>query len=162
MKKKVLYLHGLNSQLHDDRREVLKKCNLEIKAPLMDYENNPDALFDLIETFDSDLIIGSSAGGLIGYYISGLKQVPALLFNPALPHRDYIKGIKNLPKRKVLLHVTLGSKDEVVNPRATKNYLIHNEGIQSVLKIHWIENLEHRIPIDIFESEVKSFLKSLK
>ena len=71
--KKVLYLHGLNSTLHTDRRQVLKSFDLDIYAPQIDYEGNPNALQELLDTYDVDMVIGSSAGGLGGYYFSGVK-----------------------------------------------------------------------------------------
>ncbi|MGQ1929283.1 hypothetical protein [Ornithobacterium rhinotracheale] len=40
--KTLLYLHGLNSCLHDDRREALQSYDVEILAPSIDYEGTSD------------------------------------------------------------------------------------------------------------------------
>lgn len=99
--KTLLYLHGLNSCLHDDRREALQSYDVEILAPSIDYEGTPDLLNIFVEKYKSvDLIVGSSAGGLLGYYLSGILQIPAILFNPALPLPKITSICQNLPREK--------------------------------------------------------------
>lgn len=161
MRKKVLYLHGLNSKLYDDRREVMQKFDLEIFAPQIDYEGNPNALTELLEEYEVDMVIGSSAGGLGGYYFSGLKQIPALLFNPALPFRHYMPNIPQMPPREAFLQVVIGAKDTEVSPTETFNFLTKNESPTTPLEIHWINTLAHRFSIDIFEKELKCFLENV-
>lgn len=161
MRKKVLYLHGLNSKLHSDRQEVLEKFDLDIASPIIDYENEPGKLKDLINDFDADMIIGSSAGGLVGYYISGLLDVPALLFNPALPFRNYMPEIPNLTSRRNFLQIVLGANDEVVSAMETFHFLLQNLDKEAPVHIHWIQDLQHTIPIKVFETEVQFFLENL-
>lgn len=43
---KILYLHGLDSTLQDDRRAVLAPYG-EIVAPVLDYRNTPDLFFNI-------------------------------------------------------------------------------------------------------------------
>ena len=82
--RKILYLHGLDSHLHADREEVLARYG-GIFAPVFDYKNNPELFTHLCEEYQSiDVIIGSSAGGLIGYFLAQKLQKPCALFNPAL------------------------------------------------------------------------------
>ncbi|MGI9526845.1 MAG: YqiA/YcfP family alpha/beta fold hydrolase [Weeksellaceae bacterium] len=161
MNKKVLYLHGLNSKLHDDRRLVLNKFNLDIQAPHIDYENEPNRLKELIGSFDADFVIGSSAGGLAGYYISGFVQVPALLFNPALPFRNKMESIPNLPNRNEYLQIVLGGQDKVVPAIQTFEFLNQTLDSHAPLSIHWIHPMEHQIPIKVFENEVGHFLSQI-
>ena len=44
---KILYLHGLDSTLQDDRRAVLAPYG-EIVAPVLDYRNTPDLFSTLV------------------------------------------------------------------------------------------------------------------
>ena len=155
--KKILYLHGLNSTLHQDRREVLEKLNVQIFAPQLDYEKNPNVLDELISEFNVEAVIGSSAGGLAAYYFSGLKRIPALLFNPALPFRHYIQQIPDLPSRDKFLQVVLGARDTDVPAHKTFEFLTEEFDKNVPLEIHWINQMEHRLPIYIFENEVNYF-----
>lgn len=160
--RKLLYLHGLNSTLHTDRRQALEKYNVEIFAPQIDYENEPTALGRLLREYkDIDMIVGSSAGGLAGYYLSNLLDVPALLFNPALPFRDYLPQIPDFPHRSSLLQVVIGARDDVVNPQKSLEILQSEKKIQGTLEVHWISSMEHSLPIGIFEKEFASFFKEI-
>lgn len=152
----------MNSKLHDDRRLVLEKNNLEIIAPNLDYENDPNTFRNLIKDFNADFIIGSSAGGLFGYYLSGIKNVPALLFNPAIPFRHRIPTLPELGERKEFLQIVLGANDEIVPAMETFDYLKNNITPTAPVHIHWRNDLAHPIPIDVFESEVDFLLNKLK
>ena len=77
---KILYLHGLDSTLQDDRRAVLAPYG-EIVAPVLDYRNTPDLFSTLVRDYaDVTAIIGSSAGGLVAYYLAQALLKPCLLF----------------------------------------------------------------------------------
>ena len=159
--KKILYLHGLNSTLHEDRREVLQQYDIEIFAPDCDYERNPNLLQELLNTFTVDVLIGSSAGGLGGYYFSGLKKIPALLFNPALPYRHYMPSIPDLPLRETYLQLVIGARD--VDVPANKTFLFLQEEFDArvPLEIHWINQMAHRLPLEIFAQEVAFFFSKI-
>lgn len=160
--QKVLYLHGLNSQLHSDRREVMQSFDLEIHAPILDYEGNPNVLNELINTYEVDLCIGSSAGGLGAYYFSGIKNIPALLFNPALPFRNYMREIPKLPIREKFLQVVIGARDVDVPAFKTFDFLTREFDQNVPMEIHWFNQMQHRIPIDIFEQEVRFFIHKIR
>ena len=84
---KILYLHGLDSFLQDDRRTVLSPYG-EIFAPTIDYRNAPNLFAELQTKYASaDILIGSSLGGLVVYYLAQKLGKPCLLFNPALRDR---------------------------------------------------------------------------
>lgn len=160
--KKVLYLHGLNSTLHQDRRNALESFELEIFAPQLDYEGNPNVLDELIETFNVDCVVGSSAGGLGGYYFSGIKNIPALLFNPALPFRNYMRDIPILPPRESFLQVVIGARDIDVPANKTFDFLTQEFDKNVPMEIHWFNHMEHRIPIQIFEQELRFFIHKIQ
>ncbi|MDO5655790.1 MAG: YqiA/YcfP family alpha/beta fold hydrolase [Flavobacteriaceae bacterium] len=159
---KVLYLHGLNSQLHSNRREVMQAMGLNVFAPHCDYTSNQNLLSQLLDEYDVDMVIGSSAGGLAGYYFSGLKKIPALLFNPALPFRHYIPHIPELPQRNSFLQIVIGARDLDVSPEKTFEFLKNEFNEDVPLEIHWINNLAHRFNIQIFESELRYFLHQIQ
>ena len=68
----ILYLHGLESKLSPQKRSVLERFGTVI-APDLDYHKNTN-VFDLLikrnEEQHFDVIIGSSMGGFMGYYLA--------------------------------------------------------------------------------------------
>lgn len=159
---KILYLHGLNSTLHPDRKAVLSKFSTNIAAPDTDYEGNPNVLQEYVKKYaDAEVIVGSSAGGLLGYYLSSLLDIPALLFNPALPFRESIPNLPKIRSRKQLLQVVIGAQDDVVNPQKSFAILQADTVFNSSLEIHWKNSMGHPLPIHIFEEECFCFFNKL-
>lgn len=151
MSKKILYLHGLDSTLHADRRACLEQYTTEIHAPQIDYRQPKDWLGYILETYpDADFVIGSSAGGLLGYYVGISLQLPTLLFNPALTYR---KEIQNLPSLQILkppMHIVIGAQDTDVIAKDALEELHKDLIIGDPVTIHWQNDLAHRIPIQVF------------
>ncbi|MCK0204485.1 YqiA/YcfP family alpha/beta fold hydrolase [Ornithobacterium rhinotracheale] len=160
--KTLLYLHGLNSCLHDDRREALQSYDVEILAPSIDYEGTPDLLNIFVEKYKSvDLIVGSSAGGLLGYYLSGILQIPAILFNPALPFAKNYIDLPKLAPREKFLQVVIGAQDKVVPPLESFKILNSDDLKNAPMEIHWRNRMEHSLPIDIFTEEIAYFFNKI-
>src|SRR5215831_15230674 len=115
----ILYLHGLESKLNDEKRAVLEKYG-NVIAPDLDYKLHSkivEVLYNQFKDKGIDVIIGSSMGGFAGYYLSNLLNVPSLLYNPALPHRG---GVEQLIPTDLMIHETaykhfiLGGQDEII------------------------------------------------
>lgn len=158
----ILYLHGLNSSLSKEKSGVLERYG-KVYAPAIDYENNPDSIMWLLDQHkDSkiDIVIGSSMGGFVGYYLSKLLNVPTLLFNPALAYRSVFQNVPSTPPtNNGTIHIVLGAKDEVIDPKGTLNFLGNRLKQPQNYSIHIRPELEHRIPVPIFEEEVSSFFE---
>ncbi|SHI41751.1 hypothetical protein SAMN04487911_10211 [Arenibacter nanhaiticus] len=160
----ILYIHGLESTLSDAKRNLLEKYG-RVEAPLMDYkEHNQifDTLYNTYKNADIDLVMGSSMGGFMGYYLARALKVPALLFNPALTYRSVVQEIPSkLEHCNKYLQVILGSQDEVVNPMDTIAFL--SQLSKDVpLKIHLHHQLGHRIPEPVFKQEIAAFFANYK
>ena len=161
----ILYLHGLESKLSEVKREVLLSFGT-VFAPDLDYKNNTE-IFDWIlnsyknQTFNC--IIGSSMGGFMGYHIAMQMNIPALLFNPALPVRSLNQNIPStiITKGNQRFSIVLGSLDETVPAVSNLKYFAENlvTSMQYSIKIR--PDLAHQIPLEIFEEECSTFLKSL-
>ena len=86
-KTKILYLHGLDSHLTDEKRKILEN-HFEVVAPQINYRENITLFQELSEILttnkDIEAVIGSSMGGCFSYYLSLYHTLPGLLFNPAL------------------------------------------------------------------------------
>lgn len=160
----ILYLHGLKSKLSSEKRKILEQYG-KVFAPNIDYSKDHIQYTETLQQFpkiEFNVIIGSSMGALNSYIISNWIGRPALLFNPPLskhpwsimhPKVKFIRGI-------ALKQMVLGARDEVVNPQETLNYIGSRlGGDEVVIKIH--PQLGHRIPLDVFEAEVKEFFSKI-
>jgi len=160
----ILYLHGLNGRLSDEKRTILEKYGA-VHAPSIDYESDDKCIENLRSQFaegNLDVVMGSSMGGFVGYYLSIAFNKPTLLFNPALVSRSVFQHVPdyNNPGRS-FMRLVLGAKDEVVDPRSTLNFvaerIMDNTDYQIILR----QDLAHRIPLGIFEEEVRNFFDDL-
>lgn len=160
----ILYIHGLNGSLIPEKREILERY-ANVEAPSIDYENNPDSIIWLYNQYKDvkiDVVMGSSMGGFAGYYLSKLLQLPALVFNPALAERSVVQNVPDTPEtNNGRIHIVICSKDPVVNPKATLHFLGELLLQEQSYKISIRHDLEHRIPLDVFEVEVVKFMSDL-
>jgi len=159
MKKTILYLDGRCYENKNQKRlEILKK-KLNVIEPIIDI-NNKNNLYEesekIIKENKISGIIGISTGGYIGYYLSNVFKIPALLYNPALNCVSIIKEQK-VPEsiydadefEKQLL--ILGTKDVVVNPILSIKIIEHGNNIYKI-------DMEHKIPEDVFKKYLKLFI----
>jgi len=158
----TLYLHGLESKLNDEKRNILERYSTVI-APDMDYRNNPnvfDHLKNLTDIYTIDVFIGSSMGGLMAYQLSKMYDKPALIFNPALPFKSvgqHIPKIENI--RNAFLKVIIGGQDDILLPLENFNWIFQYE--QGDFEIKWNNLQGHQTPVKIFDVEVKTFFERL-
>lgn len=160
MPTNTLYLHGLDSELSDDKRRVLER-HTRVFAPKIDYrslETPFESILQLATPHNIDIVIGSSMGGFMGYYLSWALGKPALLFNPALPYSTLglTPPVIEAPKDR-FLKIILGGKDDIIDPKDNFNWILQNESINYDVK--FISQLAHQIPLDIFKREVDDFFE---
>lgn len=160
----ILYIHGLNGSLSPEKRIILERYG-NVQSPAIDYENNPDSIlwiYDQYKDAEIDIIMGNSMGGFATYHLSKLFNIPALLFNPALAGRSAFQNIPDtFETNGSHISIVLGSKDSVVNPKHTLIFLGDLLNQQQDYNISIRHDLEHRIPVNVFEEEVISFFEGL-
>lgn len=150
--KKVMYLHGLESSNVCDKVDFLREKAI-VLAPSIDYrKSNIEAeLMSMVESFQPDLIIGSSMGGHCGLLLSNYYDVECIAFNPAIhsrpiePQLDRLEAKNAKPNFQPL--VVLGLQDDLINPSVTKE-IFENASFQC--DIEEVENMGHRVPFDVF------------
>ena len=160
----ILYLHGLNGSLSEEKRKILLTYG-NVESPSIKYEFDDNSIENLRRHFldkDVDVVIGSSMGGFVGYYLSISFQRLALLFNPALVSRSVFQKVPvyNNPNRS-FKRLVLGAQDTVVDPRGTLEFLAKRVKDNTDYHIALRQDLAHRIPLEIFKDEVRAFFKSL-
>lgn len=161
---KILYLHGLDSFLQDDRREVLEK-KAEIYAPTLDYKAGGKNLFNQLITDYKQVnaIIGSSAGGLITYYLAQILNKPCLLFNPALPFKKDLPFEVSFDKNyQKLMQIVLGFQDEIIPYHESLKIIFEDITETQNIDIHIINQMKHSYDIHIFSKEFEFFLNKVE
>lgn len=161
---KIVYIHGLDSKLSPEKREILEKFGT-VLSPDINYYNNTKSIATIIHEVEGenpDVIIGSSMGGFAAYYVSTALHKPALMFNPALAERTVEQEVpKGEIKNRQLKQFLLGAIDDVVNPGKTLNFIAEAYNEHTDFHLHILPGLTHNIPLDVFEAEVKSFLEKV-
>ena len=156
--KKVLYLHGLESNQGGPKVDFLAN-EFIVHAPKMDY-TDPDLNIKMLFTMQDlkpDFIIGSSMGGYVADILAEKYGVPAILFNPALHSRSIKPAIQkpvvgeeaDLQKRKI---VVLGTNDKVIDPEITKMMLENNRKYTII-----DQEMGHQTPLNIFIDTINRY-----
>lgn len=158
-KTKILYLHGLDSHLTEEKRRILEK-HFEVVAPQINYRENTTLFQELSDKLTADkniqAVIGSSMGGCFSYYLSLYHTLPGLLFNPALVYTSIEINLPKLKDNSNLLTFIIGGKDTVVPAKENRTWVESiNTNTNYILK--WYNQLEHRIDLDTFKTEVDAF-----
>ena len=161
MKKRVLYLHGLESSNVCDKVDFLRE-RVDLLAPSIDYrKSNIEAeLMYMVESFKPDLIIGSSMGGHCALMLANYYNVECIAFNPAIHSRSIEPKLDRLEAREPNVNfqpvVVLGLEDDVINPLITKEIL---DDALFYCDIEEVEDLGHRIPFDVFVNIYNKYVK---
>lgn len=163
---KVLYIHGLHSNPNPDKIKILEEAGLEVIAPFFDYEKEQGAVYLRVKAIaleeGVDLLIGSSMGGFMGYWLAYDLHIPALLYNPALYFDSMKPFIPTIESIEIpALYICLGEKDKTVDPSLVKAYLFERNPKQEHLKIISSSWLEHGIDLTTFASMTAWFLKEI-
>jgi hypothetical protein len=151
MRKKVLYLHGLESTNTGNKVNFLKEVS-DCYAPDMNYADPyvEDLLLKMVRAFEPDVIIGSSMGGYAALLLGNYFSIDTIAFNPAFHSRTFDPEFNKLsnadPDFGFTPVVVLGMEDDVVNPLITKE-ILDDAFIECV--IEEIEGMGHRVKLDV-------------
>ena len=149
MKKRVLYLHGLESSNICNKVDFLKEVS-DCYAPAINYADPyiEDLLLKMVRAFNPEVIIGSSMGGMTALLLGNYFGISTVAFNPAIHSRSFDPEFDKLNNADPALGFTpvvvLGMEDDVVNPLITKE-ILDDAFIECV--IEEIEGMGHRIPL---------------
>ena len=164
MKKKTntLYIHGLNSKPKKDKMELIEKHSIT-HALHLDYLKQPTSfniLSDLIINKGINCIIGSSFGGMLGYWLAEKHKIPALLFNPALYSDQSIIHFEIMHNKSPYKLIILGKKDKIVSPIYTRKFLKENL-LEKNYEIIECAKLAHQIDLNTFRQQTEYFYKKI-
>ncbi len=157
----ILYIHGLNSAPNLERLKLLEAQGHQTYALHLDYENEPNT-FEILKEYaiehKIDFIIGSSAGGYIGYWLGQLLNIPQLLFNPAVAKRfiEYDVPYKINENFDLKSWVVLGMRDDIVPYEGSLNFF-EGKANRRIIVCEW---LAHRIDFQTFKECVAWYFAS--
>ena len=82
--KRIMYFHGLESKQGGEKIDYLSSKYL-VHAPVMVYAEKDTwpTTFHKVQANCPEIIVGSSMGGLMGFYSAYMLPIKLLLFNPA-------------------------------------------------------------------------------
>jgi predicted esterase YcpF (UPF0227 family) len=159
--KKVLYLHGLESSNSCEKVQFLERQCIAL-APAIDYRRDDieEFLFDIVENFHPDLIVGSSMGGYVGLMLANYYGVNVIAFNPAIHSRSIEPKLDRLEAKQVNINVqpiiVLGLQDTVIDPKETVNLL---DASELEVTYETYAYLGHRISFDVFVDIYNKYIK---
>lgn len=150
----IVYIHGLDS-VPGPKYEWLESNYHHVYAPSLDYRRDPDRVFDQLirdtRGMNVSLVVGSSMGGYMAYWLCRQIGAPGLLFNPALASRSLDVSVRQDGRYSPTFDVVLGDLDNVVNPDDTRRWLTANRIDCNVHE----ERIGHKIPMDVFTKYVR-------
>ena len=161
MRKRVLYLHGLESSNVCSKVDFLKEVS-DCYAPAMNYADPyvEDLLLKMVRAFKPEVIIGSSMGGHTALLLGNYFGISTIAFNPAIHSRSFDPEFNKLSNADPDINLTpvviLGMEDDVVNPLITKE-ILDDAFIECV--IEEIEGMGHRIPFNVFANMYDKYIK---
>ena len=147
-----MYLHGLESSNVGDKVDFLKENNI-VLAPSIDYRksNIEEELLYMVESFQPDLIIGSSMGGFVGMALANRYNIKCIVFNPAIHSHPIEPNFPSLQYDDIHFGfnpvIVLGLEDDVVDPLKSEDML---EQMNFEFEMEKVEGLGHRISFDVF------------
>ena len=73
----ILYLHGLDSKLSPEKRQILENYG-KVFAPDLNYYENPNVIQTLLKMYpdvEINTVIGSSIGGFAAFHVANVLFV---------------------------------------------------------------------------------------
>ena len=151
---RILYIHGLDSRPNPERISSLEAVGHEVIAPDIDYRTQPQTynrLRGLVRENEISFIVGSSLGGLMGYWLSHDLGLPCLLFNPAIyVSREEANIVLEEQKGCTERWVVIGDEDDVVNPDESWAILREERHTAQTQFVIRQQGLGHQIDRDTF------------
>jgi len=168
---RIVYFHGWGGHYNEVKAKILAKFGDEVYFPEIDYSNSRNLIqyyYNELCGNTPQLIVGTSLGGYLGFYVSNLLKCPSLLINPAL----FLKGgVELRPSTDSMSHnfkekeIIFSGKDEEIDvKRCIKS--LKELGYDEQIKIY--DHLTHQILLgdcmffDVFENCFTEFREKYK
>jgi hypothetical protein len=152
---KAIWMHGMGGSPSQEKMQLMEQYGLSTSALHLDYNREPqrfEILRDYCLTNSIELLVGSSFGGFMGFWLSEELGLPCILLNPAvsLSNKNKTKpsGVSHL--KSTLCLVALGAKDEQVDPQRTLLFMEKDKREGKTIFTKVFENEGHGLSIEAF------------
>ncbi len=163
---KAIWMHGMGSKPNQEKIAMMENYDLETHALHIDYSSEPkrfEILKDYCVEHKIELLVGSSFGGFLGFWLSEELGIPCLLLNPAVSLRGKEKTKPDITKLdSKLCLVALGSEDAQIDHKRTLKFMERDqrEGKEIISKV-W-EGEGHGFTMEAFKEILDWSLPILK
>ena len=154
---RILFFHGLESQLPSKKVDWLIEQGYEVLANPMIYNKN-NALFIAIKEakkFDPHIIIGSSMGGYFALIVATFVETDIILLNPATHNRSVEYPFPSGGSLKPNIWALIGLQDQVIEPIKSISLL---KEMNATITICYHS---HRTPLEVFIPYIENILKEI-
>ena len=155
---RILFFHGLESQLPSQKVDLLIELGYDVLALPMQYHRN-NALFVALEEarkFEPDIIIGSSMGGYFALIVATYVKADIILLNPAIHSRSIEFPHSNNGSLMPRIWALIGKNDVVIEPEKSIS-LLEKMNAKITVGSH-----SHRTPLEVFQPYIKNVLNEIK
>jgi len=154
----ILYINDLDNVVTNGIVESIQQYDDIAIIPNVTYESHSDIFKRLSTTIsekDVKYIVGTYNGGLLGYYLSNLYKIPALLFNPLMD--DYLKLIPRTAKNVLFFEKKIIVFGNSINAEKMLGILpkMYSDDYIKIID----DKLDYDIQIDKFDNYFKKFME---
>lgn len=153
---KAIWLHGMGGSPNQEKIKLMEEYGLKTHALHMDYNAEPlkfEILRDYCIEHKIELLVGSSYGGFLGFWLSEELGIPCLLLNPAVSLRGKKRTMPNMTAfQSPLCLVAVGNQDDKIDHERTLLFMDKDrrEGKKILTKV--VENEGHGFSMQAFNT----------
>ena len=164
---KAIWMHGMGGSPNEEKISMMEKHGLTTHALHIDYSNEPkrfEILRDYCIEHNIELLIGSSFGGFLGFWLSEELGIPCLLLNPAVSlsgkKKTKPESVKQL--KSTLCLVAVGDQDTQIDHDRTLKFMDKDrrEGKTIITKV--LTNEGHGFSMEAFQNILEWGLTEIK
>lgn len=164
---RAIWMHGMGGSPNKEKIALMEEYGLTTHALHMDYSNEPrrfEILRDYCIEHGIELLVGSSFGGFMGFWLSEELGLPCLLLNPAVSlrgkNKTKPKGMTKLTSK--LCMVTVGDQDSQIDHQRTLKFMDKDRREGKVILTKVMADEGHGFSMKAFREILEWGLASLK
>lgn len=138
---KAIWIHGMGGSPNQEKMAIMEQYGLTTHSLHLDYSKESrrfEILCDYCKGQKIELLVGSSFGGFLGFWLSEELGIPCLLLNPAVSIRGKAKTKPLLSNmNSPLCMVAVGDQDDKIDHERTLLFMEQDarEGKKIVTKV---------------------------
>ena len=157
---RAIWMHGMGGSPNKEKIALMEKYGLETHALHMDYSNEPkrfEILRDYCLEHQIELLVGSSFGGFMGFWLSEELGLSCLLLNPAVSLRGKNKTKPKSVTKLIspLCLIAVGDQDEQIDHERTLLFMEKDKREGKTILTKVMPNEGHGFSMPAFKEILK-------